>query len=89
MIKEVYALYDKKAEQYGTPMFVPGLAVLLRDLRDELRRGDKGGMLTVHPEDFVLYSVGTFDDGSCVFTLLPRVAVVCEVVSLVELPAVE
>lgn len=84
MNKEMYSLFDKKAEQFGIPMFVPSLPPLLRDLRDELKKGT--GMLSVHPEDFALFRLGSFDDVVGTFDIGIRVKV-CEVVSLVDVPA--
>lgn len=81
MIKELYTLFDKKAEQFGNPMCVPGLAPLLRDIRDELKKGQ--GMLSLHPEDFVLYYLGSFDDLGGFIEMSDR-AVVCEVVTLLD-----
>lgn len=85
MRKIVYSLYDKKAVQYGQPMFVANVAVMMRALTDELKGPVESWPLFVkHPEDFALFELGVFEDGIGVFTMLEKPRLVCEVVALVD-----
>jgi len=55
----IYTIYDTKAEHYGNPVFVRTDA--------EARRGfgqvavDRQTEIGRHPEDFILYRIGTWD----------------------------
>lgn len=84
MKKGIYSLLDTKACVYSTPFFVPNVAVLVRDLTDELKRvGGERNLLASHPQDFELYELGSFDDEVGEFVVFtPRL--VLELVSLVE-----
>jgi len=62
MIKQIFALYDTKAETFGQPIFAPNLAVVTRDLQDEVNRQDQKNALGNHAEDFELYQLGIYDE---------------------------
>ncbi len=53
---------DEKAEAYGHPFFVPALGIALRMFSDWA--GDKNTAVGLHPEDYRLYRIGTFDQVS-------------------------
>ena len=50
--------------------FFPSDAFAMREMTDYLARPDSH--YGKHPEDFSLYRLGTFDDGSGSFELLPE-----------------
>lgn len=68
MIRSVFAVKDAKAEIFSPPMLSVNTGTMLRSLLDAL--GDPGHQYSRHPEDFVLYELGTFDDSNGVFDLL-------------------
>lgn len=62
MIQKMFAVYDLKAVAYLQPFFScnPGSAV--RAFGDAVRDGKSP--LSIHPEDYQLFELGTFDDNS-------------------------
>lgn len=62
MKSNIYAIYDNKAEAYMQPFFAatPGLA--LRAFSDNVN--NKESIFNKHPNDFVLYEIGEFDDAT-------------------------
>ena len=59
---KVYSIFDKKAGTYSNPFFCVSQGVALRSLMDLV--ADKRTSIAMHPEDFALYEVGSFDDVS-------------------------
>lgn len=62
MIINVYSIYDLKACVYGTPYFILNDQVAIRMFSDLVN--DERSNVYRHPEDYVLYVVGSFDDSS-------------------------
>lgn len=60
MIYRIYSVRDLKAAAYAPPFFLGRDEVALRTFRDALR--DPTHPMTKHPEDYVLYFLGEFDD---------------------------
>jgi len=62
----IYSIYDTKAEQYGNPVFMRtdaearrGFGQVAADTQTEIGR---------HPEDFILYRIGTWNPEKGVIT---------------------
>lgn len=87
-MKTIFALFDKVAGVYRAPMFAPNVAVMLRDLGDELKRVDRANVIGNHPVDFCLHEFGVWDDESGKFALLATPRLVVELSAMVE-PGVE
>lgn len=81
MILECYSVKDVKAATFGRPIFCAALGQLVRDIQDALKGDD---VFARHPEDFVLYRIGSFDDSAGVFIGLPMPEFVLDVASLRE-----
>ena len=64
----VVSVYDRAAETFGRPVFVPAKAAAIRSFSDEVNRDDPSNDLRRHPDDFDLYILGEFDDSKGVFT---------------------
>lgn len=62
MKTNVYAIFDEKAEIYGTPFFMHNDALAHRAFDD--LRNDPGSTLYKHPTEFKLYRIGSFSDDS-------------------------
>lgn len=62
MILHVVAVLDSAAQVFQRPFFVPRIEVARRAFSDEVNRRDAANQLNAHPEDFSLYSLGTFND---------------------------
>lgn len=56
-------LYDAKAEAYNAPQFVQSIGGAIRAFSDEINRPEAGNVLHSHPDDFLLYEMGTYNDG--------------------------
>lgn len=59
MKQEVFAIYDSAAAIYNMPVFMPTIAMARRIFDDQVKR--EGSELAKHPEDFILYHLGTYD----------------------------
>jgi hypothetical protein len=83
MNKEIYSLFDTKAEIFGTPIYSQNVAVVLRDLQDEVNRVEPNNQLNKHTEDYELYHMGQFHITTGTFiTHTPKL--VCKLETLKE-----
>lgn len=73
MIHYVYSVLDTKAGLFATPFFVPAEGVALRAFSDTCAMTDHP--FFVHPSDYILMRIGTFDDCTGSFSPVPAVAV--------------
>lgn len=62
MISQVFSIYDTKAEAYAPPFFMARPELALRAFRD--LAADVQSQVNKHPEDYVLYLIGEFDDAT-------------------------
>lgn len=70
MILQIYAVHDSKAETFGRPVFQNTVGEAVRAFSDECSNDQS--MLYNHPEDFNLYKLGEYDQGTGLFsTLVP------------------
>lgn len=63
-VHTIISVFDRAAGCFGTPFFVPAKGVGVRSFTDEVNRDDKANQLFQHPDDFDLYTLGTFDDNA-------------------------
>lgn len=61
---EVVGVFDLAAEMWSQPMFVPALGLAIRSFADECQRQDDRNPYWKHPEDYVMYHIGTWSDDS-------------------------
>ncbi len=61
----VYAIFDKKAKMYASPFFLPHDPQAIRAFGDLVV--DPKSSISVHPEDYSLYRLTSFDDCSGMF----------------------
>ncbi|AXL15387.1 nonstructural protein [Microviridae sp.] len=66
MITQVFSIYDSKTKIYNKPIFLLNEAEAKRALTDLL--ADKTSTLALHPEDYSLWHLGSFDDSTGYFT---------------------
>jgi len=59
-IKKIYTILDTKAGAYLPPFYLRSNGEALRAFIDEVLNRDS--QLGKHPEDYVLFEVGTFDE---------------------------
>lgn len=62
MTSEIFAVFDTKAAAYAQPFFSTSIVTALRAFGDACL--DPGTMLAKHPEDFILFHIGSYDDAS-------------------------
>lgn len=60
--QKIYSIRDNKVGNYNPPMFVPHLAVVIRQLEEVTN--DPKTMLCKYPQDYELYELGEFDEQS-------------------------
>lgn len=66
----VYAVFDSKAEAFGTPMFLLTKGMALRGFSDAC--ADPASPMAKHPEDYVLHQIGTYEQNSGKLSPLPQ-----------------
>lgn len=59
---QLYTMHDKAMDTYGPPMAFATDAVAVRALQDEMQNPES--MFRKHPDDFVIYRIGTWDDAN-------------------------
>lgn len=64
---------DRAADVYGVPFFTVSNGMAVRSFTDMINKDDPSSAMNNHPEDFDLFEVGSYDDASAEFTLLPKV----------------
>lgn len=62
MITKVFCIYDSKAKVFQLPFFMPTIGAAVRAFEDLVM--DKSTMVNRHPDDFVLYEIGQYDDSN-------------------------
>lgn len=62
MIRVMLSVFDSAALTYGQPFFVPAVGAGVRAVGDEVNRAAADNPLYQHPDDFVVFELGTFDD---------------------------
>lgn len=59
---EMYSMFDAKTKTYGRPFYMLNEAQTIRSMVDLMIDGDSDPAR--HPEDFILFKVGVWDDSS-------------------------
>jgi len=69
----VCAVKDRAVDAFNRPLYVPTTGVAIRSFTDECNKKDSE--LNIHPEDYDLYEIGSWDDSTAIYTSLevPRV----------------
>jgi len=65
----VYVIYDSKAKVYNRPFYLLNDDIASRTASDLVT--DKTNDLGRHPEDFIMFRLGSFDDQTAEFVLEP------------------
>lgn len=84
MTQKVYAIRDIKADTFGSPVVVPQLGVLLRDLQRLVNDPQSQHPMSMYPQDFAVYQLGDYDDRKGQLLLLRLPDHVLNVESLVQ-----
>lgn len=62
-----FSVYDKAVEAYMQPFFMRSKGEAIRSWTQAV--GDPKSNFCAHPEDYILFCVGAFEDGSGIFTV--------------------
>lgn len=58
---QVFAIRDCKTEQFGNPMYLITAQQAIRGMGEEINNAESKDNLHKYPEDYALYSLGTFN----------------------------
>jgi hypothetical protein len=72
MIMTMCAVRDSASGCFMRPFFVTSEGQAMRTFQDEVNRSAEENTMFHHPDDFELFVIGTYDDLSASFELLPR-----------------
>jgi hypothetical protein len=67
----IISIKDTAADAFGRPVYVATEGVAIRQFQDEVNRASEDNQIYRHPDDFHLYQLGTFDDVTGLFDILP------------------
>ena len=59
-VEYLFSVYDKICQEYNPPFVCKNMATAIRNMKDSLRDA-KQSIIAMHPEDYVLVQIGTFD----------------------------
>lgn len=59
-VEYLFSVYDKICEEYNPPFVCKNMATAIRNMKDSLKDA-KQSIIAMHPEDYVLVQIGTFD----------------------------
>lgn len=62
MKTNLYVIFDVKAKFYNKPFYLPNTATAIRTFTD--LANDMNTDIGKHPEDFILFEIGTYDDAT-------------------------
>lgn len=68
MVLNVFSIYDIKAEIFGRPIYAVSPGVAMRTFTDEAQNEES--VISKHPEDYVLFHLGSFEDSTAKHTEL-------------------
>ena len=69
MLPVICVVRDSASSCYMRPFYMVSEGMALRSFQDEVNRDADDNMMFRHPEDFELFSLGTFDDSDASFDL--------------------
>lgn len=64
MVRLIFSVRDSASELFGQPFYVPSRGVAMRSFADEVNRQAVDNALNQHPEDFILFELGSFDEST-------------------------
>lgn len=80
---EAFAVFDTKAAAYGMPMFMSNQGLAIRGFSDAC--ADQQSTLYLHPEDYNLYHIGSYDPNTGIMTPLEKHEHICSASAVVAL----
>ncbi len=68
-LEYLFSVYDKVCGEYNPPFVCKNMLTAVRNMKDSLK-GAKQSIIAMHPEDYILVQIGTFDKESGVVVCL-------------------
>lgn len=59
---KIFSIYDSKVSAFGTPFFQRSTGEAVRAFTDAVNRKDSDNGFAMHPEDYTLFELGSWDD---------------------------
>lgn len=78
----IFTVYDIKAAAYLPPFYLNTSGQALRSFIDTVN--DPAHHFNKHPEDYLLYKLGTFDDGDAGFIVLDVPELLAKAIECIE-----
>lgn len=75
MLINAYVIFDKKAAVYNKPFYLLNDEIALRSASDLLQ--DNNTDIARHPEDFILFKIGTYDDTTAILKQTSSPETIC------------
>lgn len=72
MKHKIFSIFDSKAKAYLPPFFLHQEGMATRVFSDCIT--NKSHQFSKHPEDYTLFHIGTWDDGSSKITVQPPIS---------------
>jgi len=69
MLQKLFSIYDSKAESFSNPVYLNSTGLAVRTFSDSVQ--DPESQFAKHPADYTLFELGTYDDNTAEFKLLP------------------
>lgn len=66
---KLFTVRDTKSDSYGMPFCSQATGAAMRGFADEVNNDREGNVLAKHPEDFILFELGSFDERTGEITL--------------------
>lgn len=61
---KVFTVFDIKTEIYQQPFFMPATGAAIRAFSDMVNDDPSKNQFAAHPEDYILYEIGSYDDST-------------------------
>lgn len=81
MLHQVIVIFDTKALVYSKPLYFPSLAAAIRSFEDAVNTDTSD--YAKHPEDYIMFHIGTYEDLDATIALQPSTEIV-KAVTLVK-----
>lgn len=84
MIHVAFTVYDVKAGAYLPPFFMRSNAAAMRAFSDAVNGGNE--QFSSHPEDYVLFRIGTYDDDRGILDAEVPHTTLCKAIEVLKQP---
>jgi hypothetical protein len=87
MKTKIFTVYDTKCHAYLPPFFMQSTGQAMRAFEDTI--ADKTTQFSKHPEDFILFELGTYDDSTATFDIYKTHITLAKAIELCVAPEPE